>query len=348
MSDEKELGKRLDDYDFDLPEELIAQHPLERRDSSRLMLVDKKGSEPKDYVFHDILELLTPNDFLVMNNSKVIPARIYGHRKDKDERVEFLLLKETDKDIWQALVKPGKKAKIGSKFSFDDELFLEVIDIMDDGVRLVKLSYEGLLIEVLERIGTMPLPPYIHEKLEDQSRYQTVYANIPGSAAAPTAGLHFTNELIAELEKKGVEHEYIELKVGLGTFKPVSEENIEDHHMHSEWYSISENAANRINNAKAAGKNIVAVGTTSIRTLESATDDNGVLHAGSSNTNIFIFPGYNFKMVDSLITNFHLPKSTLIMLISAFMGRENALNAYKKAVERRYRFFSFGDAMFIR
>lgn len=339
---------RVDDYDFELPEELIAQTPLKDRDKSRLMVVDKHGSTPEDYIFTDLIDLLDENDVLVFNDSKVIPARLYGHREGKEELVEFLLLKEEGDNKWQCLCKPGKKAKVGTRFYFGDELSLIVDDIDEEGLRYVTLEYNGILYEILERLGTMPLPPYIHEKLEDQSMYQTVYAKDPGSAAAPTAGLHFTKDLMKKLEEKGVEQYFITLNVGLGTFKPVSSEYIEDHKMHEELYTISEETASKINEAKGKNKNIVAVGTTTIRTLESATDENGILQPGSKWTNIFIYPGYKFKIVDKLITNFHLPKSTLLMLISAIMGRENAIEAYKVAVKRRYRFFSFGDAMFIR
>ena len=338
---------RVDDYDFDLPEELIAQTPLKERDKSRLMVVDKKGSEPKDYVFSDLVDLLDEGDILVFNDSRVIPARLFGHRKDKEEKVEFLLLKELGDDRWQCLSKPGKKAKVGTEFFFGDELSLVVDEVDEEGLRYVTLKYDGILYEILDRLGTMPLPPYIHEKLEDQEMYQTVYAKDPGSAAAPTAGLHFTDELLEKLKNKGIEELFITLNVGLGTFRPVTSEFIEDHKMHEELYTVSEEVAAKINAAKKAGKKVVAVGTTTIRTLESAADENGEVRAGSRWTNIFIYPGYKFKVVDKLITNFHLPKSTLLMLISAVMGRENALHAYKIAVDRKYSFFSFGDAMFI-
>lgn len=338
---------KLSDYDFDLPEELIAQTPLKERDKSRLMVVDKKGSEPKDYIFSDLVDLLDEGDILVFNDSRVIPARLYGHRKDKDERVEFLLLKELGDNKWQTMCKPGKKAKPGTEFFFGDELSLVVDDIDEEGLRYVTLKYDGILYEILERLGTMPLPPYIHEELKDQEMYQTVYSKDPGSAAAPTAGLHFTDELLDKLKEKGIEELFITLNVGLGTFKPVTTENVEDHKMHEELYTVTPEVAEKINLAKKNGKKVVAVGTTTIRTLESAADENGIVKPGSRWTNIFIYPGYKFKVVDKLITNFHLPKSTLIMLISAIMGRENALNAYKIAVERKYRFFSFGDAMLI-
>ena len=337
----------INDYDFHLPEELIAQHPLERRDDSKLLCYYKDQDKIIDKKFSDIADLLDEGDILVLNNSRVIPARIYGSRENKDESVEFLLLHEKEKDIWECLVKPGKKAKVGSKFYFGDKLMLEVLSFDEEGIRTVKMHYKGVLLEILEEIGTMPLPPYIHEKLKDQERYQTVYSKIPGSAAAPTAGLHFTNELLEKIKYKGIELEYITLNVGLGTFKPVTEQDASKHKMHSEDYFISEEVAEKINNAKANGKKIVAVGTTTVRTLESAVE-NGKLIPGHHSTDIYIYPGYEFKMIDSLITNFHLPKSTLIMLVSALIGREKTLDIYKYAVENRYRFFSFGDAMFIR
>lgn len=337
----------INDYDFDLPEELIAQHPLEHRDDSKLLFYNRDNKTISDKKFSDIVDLLDNGDILVLNNSKVIPARIFGARQGKNEKVEFLLLNEVEKDIWKCLCKPGKKAKIGTKFYFGERLSAEVLDFDEEGIRTIKMYYDGVLLEILEEIGTMPLPPYIHEKLEDQNRYQTVYAKIPGSAAAPTAGLHFTNELLQKIKDKGIEVEYITLNVGLGTFKPVTEENAENHKMHEEDYFITEDVANKINLAKKNGKKIVAVGTTTVRTLESAVKD-GVLQSGHHSTNIFIYPGYEFKIVDSLITNFHLPKSTLIMLVSAIIGRENTLDIYKYAVDNKYRFFSFGDAMFIR
>lgn len=337
----------INDYDFELPQEQIAQHPLEHRDNSKLLVYSRKEDNIQDQKFSDIVDFLEEGDVLVMNNSKVIPARIFGSRYGKDEKVEFLLLNEVEKDVWRCLCKPGKKAKIGSKFYFGDKLTIDVLDFDEEGIRTVKMNYDGVLLEILEEIGTMPLPPYIHEKLEDQDRYQTVYAKIPGSVAAPTAGLHFTEDLIEKIKAKGIEIEYVTLNVGLGTFKPVTEENAEDHKMHEEDYFITEEVADKINTAKKNGKRIVAVGTTTVRTLESAVKD-GVIESGHHSTNIFIYPGYEFKIVDALITNFHLPKSTLIMLVSAIIGREKTLDIYKYAVENKYRFFSFGDAMFIR
>lgn len=337
----------INDYDFELPEDLIAQHPLEKRDDSKLLVYDREKQSITDKHFSDIVDLLDEGDILVLNNSKVIPARIYGCREGKDESVEFLLLHEVEKDIWTCLCKPGKKAKVGSIFYFGDKLSIEVLSYDEEGIRTVKMHYNDVLLEILEEIGTMPLPPYIHEKLKDQNRYQTVYAKIPGSAAAPTAGLHFTEDLIKRIKEKGIEMEYITLNVGLGTFKPVTERNAENHKMHEEEYYISEEVADKINHAKKSGKKIVAIGTTTVRTLESAVKD-GELQAGHHSTSIFIYPGYKFKMVDSLVTNFHLPKSTLIMLVSAIIGREKTLEIYKYAVNNRYRFFSFGDAMFIR
>lgn len=337
----------INDYDFELPQEQIAQHPLEHRDNSKLLVYNRKEDNILDQKFSDIVDFLEEGDVLVMNNSKVIPARIFGSRYGKDEKVEFLLLNEVEKDVWRCLCKPGKKAKIGSKFYFGDKLTIDVLDFDEEGIRTVKMNYDGVLLEILEEIGTMPLPPYIHEKLEDQGRYQTVYAKIPGSVAAPTAGLHFTEDLIEKIKAKGIEIEYVTLNVGLGTFKPVTEENAEDHKMHEEDYFITDEVAEKINTAKKNGKRIVAVGTTTVRTLESAVKD-GVIESGHHSTNIFIYPGYEFKIVDALITNFHLPKSTLIMLVSAIIGREKTLDIYKYAVENQYRFFSFGDAMFIR
>lgn len=333
------------DFWYDLPEELIAQSPLEDRASSRLLVVDKKSGEVKHEHFRDIKKYLKKGDCLVINDTKVIPARIFGTREGFKGKIEVLLLKRKDSDIWEALVKPGKKCKIGTIIDFG-ELKGEIIDIIEDGNRLIKFSYNGIFEEVLDRIGQMPLPPYINHELKDKNRYQTVYAKYDGSAAAPTAGLHFTKELLKELEEMGVNIAYVTLHVGLGTFRPVKVENILDHKMHSEYYVVSKETADLVNKTKQAGNRVICVGTTSCRTIESATE-NGKLMAKSDWTSIFIYPGYEFKITDGLITNFHLPSSTLIMLVSAFMGREKTLEVYKEAVSERYRFFSFGDAMFI-
>ncbi|WBW50646.1 tRNA preQ1(34) S-adenosylmethionine ribosyltransferase-isomerase QueA [Peptoniphilus equinus] len=337
---------KTSDFNYDLPEELIAQHPLEDRSGSRLMKLDRNtGAIEHDY-FYNIIDELTDNDVLVINNTRVIPARIYGHRPEKEEAIEFLLLNHQD-DVWECLVKPGKKAKLDTEIIFSDRLRGKVVAISEEGNRFIELSYEGIFEEILDELGEMPLPPYIREKLEDKERYQTVYSKFDGSAAAPTAGLHFTNALLNALREKGVEIVEVTLHVGLGTFRPVKVDDVTNHTMHSEHYIVTQDAAERLNEAKASGKRIVAVGTTSIRTLESATVD-GKVCAGSSDTSIFIYPGYEFKFVDALITNFHLPESTLIMLVAAFTSRETILHAYKEAVKERYRFFSFGDAMFIR
>ena len=333
------------DFWYDLPEELIAQSPLEDRASSRLLVVDKESGEVKHEHFRDIKKYLKKGDCLVINDTKVIPARIFGTREGFKGKIEVLLLKRKDSDIWEALVKPGKKCKIGTIIDFG-ELKGEIIDIIEDGNRLIKFSYNGIFEEVLDRIGQMPLPPYINHELKDKNRYQTVYAKYDGSAAAPTAGLHFTKELLKELEEMGVNIAYVTLHVGLGTFRPVKVENILDHKMHSEYYVVSKETADLVNKTKQAGNRVICVGTTSCRTIESATE-NGKLMAKSDWTSIFIYPGYEFKITDGLITNFHLPSSTLIMLVSAFMGREKTLEVYKEAVSERYRFFSFGDAMFI-
>ncbi|MGI5949864.1 tRNA preQ1(34) S-adenosylmethionine ribosyltransferase-isomerase QueA [Peptoniphilus sp.] len=335
------------DFYYDLPEELIAQHPMEERDHSRLLVMDKVTGELEHRHFYDIINYLNPGDVLVLNDTKVLPARLYGHRVGKEEKIEFLLLNH-EKDVWECLSKPGKKAKLGTEIEFSDKLKAKVVDISEDGSRFLKFEYEGIFEEILDELGEMPLPPYITEKLEDKDRYQTVYAREEGSAAAPTAGLHFTKELLKEIEDKGIKICYITLHVGLGTFRPVKVENIDDHNMHSEFYILKEDVANTINEAKKNGNKIIAVGTTSVRTLESVADEDGMLRAKSGFTNIFIYPPYKFKCVDSLITNFHLPESTLVMLVSAFSTRENILNAYNEAVKERYRFFSFGDAMFIR
>lgn len=342
----KELLKS--DFYFDLPEEQIAQDPLEDRSGSRLMVLNKKTGEVTHKVFRDIIDYLREGDCLVLNNTKVIPARLMGTKADTGAAIEVLLLKRHENDVWETLVKPGKKARIGAVISFGDGILTgEVIDIVDEGNRLIKFTYEGIFEEVLDRLGEMPLPPYITHKLQDKSRYQTVYAKYDGSAAAPTAGLHFTNDLLKKVEEKGVKIAYVTLHVGLGTFRPVKEDNLINHHMHSEFYQVSQEAADIINNTKAAGGRVICVGTTSCRTIESAADENGKVVAGSDNTEIFIYPGYKFKVLDNLITNFHLPESTLIMLVSALAGRENVLNAYNVAVKEKYRFFSFGDAMFL-
>ena len=337
------------DFYFDLPQELIAQDPLEDRSSSRRLVLDKETGEMEHRVFHDIVEYLHEGDCLVLNNTKVIPARLMGTKKDTGATIEVLLLKRRENDIWETLVKPGKKAKPGTVITFGEGLLTgTVVDIVDEGNRLIQFSYEGIFEEVLDKLGEMPLPPYITHKLQDKNRYQTVYAKYEGSAAAPTAGLHFTKELLAQVEEKGVKIAYVTLHVGLGTFRPVKEENVLEHHMHSEFYQVTPEAAKLINDTKAAGGRVICVGTTSCRTIESAADQNGVVQAGCGDTEIFIYPGYQFKVLDNLITNFHLPESTLIMLVSALAGREHVLHAYETAVEMKYRFFSFGDAMFIK
>ena len=336
------------DFYYDLPEELIAQTPLERRDASRLMTLDRKTGEVTHRHFYDLLELLQPGDCLVMNNSRVLPARLLGHRVPTGGAVEVLLLKDQGNGIWECLTKPGRKTHTGTELSFGDgDLTATVVGERDDGNKLVQFHYEGIFLEVLERLGKMPLPPYIKEELQDGERYQTVYSKINGSAAAPTAGLHFTQELLDKLAAKGVKEAYITLHVGLGTFRPVKAADITEHHMHSEFCMISRETADIINETKRAGGRIVCVGTTSCRTLESLADENGYFHEASAWTDIFIYPGYKFKAMDALITNFHLPESTLVMLVSAFADREKILNAYNIAVQERYRFFSFGDAMFI-
>lgn len=336
-------------FDYDLPSELIAQTPLKDRSSSRLLVLDKNDGSIKHEVFSNIIDYLFPGDVLVLNNTRVIPARLIGEKEETGAVIELLLLKDMGEDVWECLSKPAKRLKIGTIVTFGDGLLkAEVIFKGDEGLTHVKLIYNGILMEILDKLGTMPLPPYIHEKLEDQNRYQTVYAKINGSAAAPTAGLHFTPELLKSIQDKGVEIAYVTLHVGLGTFRPVEVDNILDHHMHSEYYVMDEETANTLNKAKEEGRRIISVGTTSTRTLETiATNNNGRFVSTSGNTNIFIYPGYEFKAIDALITNFHLPKSTLIMLVSALAGRENVLEAYKCAVSEKYRFFSFGDAMFI-
>ena len=335
------------DFYYDLPKELIAQHPEEKRDHSRLLVLDKKTGEMEHKHFYDIKDYLKKGDLLVLNDTKVMPARIYGHREGKEEKIEFLLLNHKG-DIWECLSKPGKKAKLGTKIIFSDKLSAVVVDISDDGSRFLKFDYEGIFEEILDELGEMPLPPYITEKLEDKNRYQTVYAREEGSAAAPTAGLHFTKELLQELSDMGVEICYITLHVGLGTFRPVKVENVDEHEMHSEFYVMTKEVADKINAAKERGSRVIAVGTTSVRTVESIADENGRVCEKSGFTNIFIYPPYKFKCIDALITNFHLPESTLLMLVSSLSSREIILKAYEEAVKERYRFFSFGDAMFIR
>lgn len=336
------------DFYFDLPQELIAQDPLEDRASSRLLVLDRETGEVTHRKFRDILGYLNPGDCLVINDTKVIPARLIGSREGTNAKIEVLLLKRRENDIWETLVKPGKKARPGTVIHFGDGLLKgTVIDVVEEGNRLIQFSYEGIFEEILDRLGQMPLPPYITHQLQDKNRYQTVYAKHEGSAAAPTAGLHFTKELLQEIEDKGVKIAHVTLHVGLGTFRPVKVENVLDHHMHSEFYMVEESEAEKINQTKKDGGRVICVGTTSCRTIESASDENGVLKAGSGWTDIFIYPGYQFKILDCLITNFHLPESTLVMLVSALAGREQVLAAYEEAVRERYRFFSFGDAMFI-
>lgn len=340
---------RVDEFDYILPPELIAQTPLKNRVESRLMVVDRNASTIEHKHFSDILDYLNEGDVLVLNNTKVIPSRIYGHKEDTDALIEVLLLKEENKDEWSALTRPAKRVKLGTVISFNDGLLrAECIGLGEDGMRTFKMNYDGIFLEILEHIGSMPLPPYIHEKLEDQSRYQTVYAKHYGSAAAPTAGLHFTEELLRKLKDKKVQIEYVTLHVGLGTFRPVSVDKVEDHHMHSEYYEMTKDTADALNKAKQEGRRIISVGTTSTRTLESIYTKYGEFKEVSEDTNIFIYPPYNFKSIDGLITNFHLPKSTLIMLVSAFAGKELIMNAYQKAIDEKYRFFSFGDAMFLK
>lgn len=339
--------KRQDFY-YELPEELIAQDPLEDRSSSRLLVLDKESGAVSHHVFKEITDYLHEGDCLVINDTKVIPARLIGSKVGTDAKIEVLLLKRKENNIWETLVKPGKKAKVGTKISFGDGLLIgEVVDIVEEGNRLIQFSYEGIFEEILDQLGQMPLPPYITHQLEDKNRYQTVYAKHTGSAAAPTAGLHFTPELLEALEAKGVKIARVTLHVGLGTFRPVKVDDILEHHMHSEFFQIDEDAAEKINQTKANGGRVICVGTTSCRTIESAADENGQLKACSGWTEIFIYPGYQFKVLDCLITNFHLPESTLVMLVSALAGREHVLAAYEEAVKEKYRFFSFGDAMFI-
>jgi S-adenosylmethionine:tRNA ribosyltransferase-isomerase len=339
---------KLSDFNYDLPQELIAQDPLEDRSSSRLMTVNKRTGEIAHDIFKDIIQYLNPGDCLVINNTKVIPARLLGLKSDTKAAIEILLLKRRENNIWEVLVKPGKKAKPGARIIFGEgELVGEIIDIIEEGNRLIRFEFEGIFEEILDKLGQMPLPPYITHQLKDKNRYQTVYAKHEGSAAAPTAGLHFTNELLDQIQAKSVSIANITLHVGLGTFRPVKVDDILKHHMHSEYYLIEESEADKINKAKIRGNRIISVGTTTTRTLESVADERGRIQAASGWTDIFIYPGYQFKIVDALITNFHLPQSTLLMLVSAFSSREIILEAYKAAVEEQYRFFSFGDAMFL-
>lgn len=342
------VGLKTSDYDFELPQELIAQDPLADRSSSRLLVLDKQTGEREHHSFKDIIQYLHEGDCLVLNNTKVIPARLYGTKEDTGAVIEVLLLKRHENDVWETLVKPGKKAKPGTRLVFGDgALRAEVLDIVEEGNRLIRFAYDGIWEEILDSLGEMPLPPYITHKLQDKSRYQTVYARYEGSAAAPTAGLHFTPQLLSQIEEKGISLAYVTLHVGLGTFRPVKVDNVTEHHMHSEYYQVTKEAAELINQTKQRGGRIICVGTTSCRTIESAADENGIVKSGCGNTDIFIYPGYRFKVLDCLITNFHLPQSTLLMLVSALAGRETVLAAYEEAVKERYRFFSFGDAMLI-
>jgi S-adenosylmethionine:tRNA ribosyltransferase-isomerase len=336
------------DFYFDLPQELIAQDPLEDRSASRLLVLNRKTGAVEHHTFKEIMNYVRSGDCLVLNNTKVIPARLMGVKEDTGAAIEVLLLKRRDNDVWETLVKPGKKARPGAKIVFGDGcLRAEVLDVVEEGNRLLRFDYEGIFEEVLDRLGEMPLPPYITHKLQDKNRYQTVYAKYEGSAAAPTAGLHFTEELLAQIEEMGVKIAYVTLHVGLGTFRPVKADNILEHHMHSEHYEVTPETAELINRTKESGGRVICVGTTSCRTVESAADESGRVQPGCGDTEIFIYPGYRFKVLDCLITNFHLPESTLVMLVSALAGRENVLAAYREAVEERYRFFSFGDAMLV-
>lgn len=340
---------RTDDFDFELPEELIAQTPLKKRDTSKLLVLDKKTGEIEDKYFKDIIDYLNPGDVLVMNNTKVIPARLYGVKEETNAVIEILMLKETLENCWECLVKPAKRVKIGTIVSFGNGILkAECIRVGEEGIREFKLIYKGILYEILDELGEMPLPPYIHEKLEDKDRYQTVYAKNPGSAAAPTAGLHFTLDLMEEIKKKNIKIAYVTLHVGLGTFRPVNVEDVNNHVMHSEYYEMSKETADLLNDAKKKGNNIISVGTTSTRTLETIYSLYDKFKECSGWTQIFIYPGYKFKAIDKQITNFHLPKSTLVMLVSALAGKENIMKAYKHAIKNEYRFFSFGDSMFIK
>lgn len=339
---------KTSDFYYELPERLIAQTPIKERDHSKLLVLNKKTGETTHRYFYDLIEYLKAGDCLVINDTKVLPARLFGTRKDTKGLIEFLLLKRIDDNKWETLVKPGKKAKVGIDIIFEDNLLTgKIVDILEEGNRIIEFEYNGIFEEILDKLGEMPLPPYIHEKLEDKDRYQTIYAKNLGSAAAPTAGLHFNDKLLKEIEEKKVNIARLTLHVGLGTFRPVKAEYIDEHIMHSEYYELNESEANKINLAKQTGHKVISVGTTSVRTLETIADDTGIVKAQKGWTNIFIYPGYKYKVVDSLITNFHLPESTLIMLVSALAGKENIMKAYKEAVEREYRFFSFGDAMFI-
>lgn len=341
------VGQKTSDYYFDLPKDLIAQDPCEQRDNCRMLVIDRETGALEHKVFHDIIDYLEPGETLVLNNTKVIPARLLGTKTDTGANVEVLLLNRKSDDVWETLVKPGKKMRPGAKVTFGDgSLSGEVIDVIDDGDRLIRFHYDGIWEEVLDRLGEMPLPPYITHKLEDPAMYNTVYAKFDGSAAAPTAGLHFTKELLEKIQAKGINLAYVTLHVGLGTFRPVKVDDVKEHHMHTEWYNVPQATADLINETHRNGKRVICVGTTSCRTVESAADENGIVQAGADNTSIFIYPGYKYKVMDGLITNFHLPESTLIMLVSAFAGRENVLHAYNVAVQEKYRFFSFGDACF--
>ena len=339
---------KTDDFDYYLPEHLMAQTPLDKRDSSKLLVLDKKTGNIKHEHFNNIIDYLTDNDVLVLNDTKVIPARLIGNKEDTGAVIELLMLKDLGNNIWECLTKPAKRVKLGTIINFSDKLKAKCVFIGEEGIRHFELIYDGILYEILDSLGEMPLPPYIHEKLKDKDRYQTVYAKNIGSAAAPTAGLHFTKELLAKIEQKGVKVLYVTLHVGLGTFRPVSVEDVTKHKMHSEFYQMSKEVAQELNDAKKEGKRIISVGTTSTRTLETIMSKYGEFKECSGNTDIFIYPGYEFKAIDSLITNFHLPKSTLIMLVSALAGKDKIMNAYKEAVEKEYRFFSFGDSMFIK
>jgi len=337
------------DYYYDLPKELIAQDPLEKRSDSRLMVLDKVTGDVSHHSFYEIKDMLEPGDCLVLNNTKVIPARLLGEREGTGGSVELLLLKRKSEREWETLVKPGKKARVGQRITFGGGILTATVtEVVDEGNRIVRFDYDGIFEEILDKLGEMPLPPYITHKLKDRNRYQTVYAKYDGSAAAPTAGLHFTEELLSEIEAKGIKLAFVTLHVGLGTFRPVKEDNILEHHMHSEYYEVTKEAADIINETKKSGGRVICVGTTSLRTIESAADPDGKVMAGSGNTEIFIYPGYKFKVLDCLITNFHLPESTLIMLVAALAGREHVLAAYNEAIKERYRFFSFGDAMFVK
>lgn len=338
----------LSEFYYDLPEELIAQVPIKNRDESRLLVLDRNNQTIEDKIFRDIIDYLEPGDCLVRNNTKVIPARLYG-KKETGANVEFVLIKNLEGDVWEAMVRPGNKLHVGAKVVFGDGLLkAEIIGLSEDGTRKVKFTYDGIFNEILDQIGLMPLPPYIHESLKENDRYQTVYAKYEGSAAAPTAGLHFTPELLERIKEKGVEIANVTLHVGIGTFRPVKEKNIEDHHMHTEHYYIKQEDADKINKAKLSGHRVIAVGTTSCRTLETVADENGLVKECEGDTGIYIYPGYKFKCLDGLITNFHLPESTLLMLVSALAGKDFVMKAYKHAVDEKYRFFSFGDAMFIK